>query len=320
MEPKGDVWSNIKSEISPNSGINPDTSTLGSNGIASGNISWLSTIIVGSIITATIVVGYFYFENKTDEKKLESISEKVETSSQDNQKEVLEKPIQENNELVSAEEARLKKSLPENHSEEEMNAKANQDKPIINTSVIDDDSNAHDFNASAEKINEDESEVNNPIDELSGESNSTATTENVDNEVLSKNSTRIEDNTDKSETKETTLNSSENSESIEKVKNPEDLIFERLNAYQLPNIFTPNQDGKNDYFEIDIEEVVIDAIEVAIFDITGNLIKSWKTLYGKWDGTLADGNPAPTGLYLYQIILKKEGVLVPRKGFITLNR
>lgn|GEM_PF-6096352 len=85
-----------------------------------------------------------------------------------------------------------------------------------------------------------------------------------------------------------------------------------------PNIFTPNQDGKNDIFRIDGE---FEKLEVAILDQSGKLIHQWEGSYGFWDGTNPDGSYASTGIYFYIITYKIEGKTETiKKGTLTLKR
>lgn len=68
----------------------------------------------------------------------------------------------------------------------------------------------------------------------------------------------------------------------------------------IPDLFTPNDDGYNDFFEIPFLEDFPDAT-VKIFNRWGSLIYE-TTNYSEnpWDGTY-DGEPAPTGVYFYII-------------------
>jgi gliding motility-associated-like protein len=93
----------------------------------------------------------------------------------------------------------------------------------------------------------------------------------------------------------------------------------------IPNAFTPNGDGKNDYFYImggmpgDIikDFSVFDRWGSKVFQIQ-NSIPNY-TNYG-WDGT-TKGTPAPTGAYVYVVVIKStSGEEKIYKGSIVLIR
>jgi gliding motility-associated-like protein len=67
----------------------------------------------------------------------------------------------------------------------------------------------------------------------------------------------------------------------------------------IPNIFTPNQDGKNDVFTL-ISNHVID-VEATIFDKTGRKVFQWNGVDGGWNGKLSSGENAQEGTYFYHI-------------------
>ncbi len=71
-------------------------------------------------------------------------------------------------------------------------------------------------------------------------------------------------------------------------------------AFQLPNIFTPNNDGINDYFKAKKLSPGIEKIDLQILNRYGKII--WKTTDPnfQWDGKVMGTNqPAPDGAYFY---------------------
>jgi gliding motility-associated-like protein len=86
----------------------------------------------------------------------------------------------------------------------------------------------------------------------------------------------------------------------------------------LPNVFSPNGDGKNDLFSW--VENAVKNMQGIIFDRWGKKIYEWEGLNNKWDGKF-NGNEAPEGVYFYVIvgtdILDKS---FERKGTVTLLR
>lgn len=65
-----------------------------------------------------------------------------------------------------------------------------------------------------------------------------------------------------------------------------------------PNCFTPNGDGKNDFFKPEFTNMT--NIQVWVFDRWGLLLTSWEGLEGRWDGYY-EGNKCQTDTYVYKI-------------------
>ncbi|MDH5661918.1 MAG: gliding motility-associated C-terminal domain-containing protein [Elusimicrobiota bacterium] len=78
-----------------------------------------------------------------------------------------------------------------------------------------------------------------------------------------------------------------------------------IESIQPDKIFTPNGDGWNDYFEIQYANPKDGNVSGKIYDLKGALVAGMEkganedTL--KWDGRDTSGNPAPGGVYIYQI-------------------
>lgn len=99
-------------------------------------------------------------------------------------------------------------------------------------------------------------------------------------------------------------------------------IIECLPASQLnvPTIFTPNGDGKNDLFDILTLSKFIEIQEFRVFDEKGNLVFSSEH-GGAWNGVTPSGIDAPEGNYLYQIQARDlRQQPVEKSGFIYLRR
>ncbi len=88
----------------------------------------------------------------------------------------------------------------------------------------------------------------------------------------------------------------------------------------IPNAFTPNGSGTNDYLKI--YGVGIASYELFIFDRWGKLIHSAKNREEAWDGTNdATGEPAPQGIYVYKVsIIDTGGNIHNRFNHITVIR
>lgn len=86
----------------------------------------------------------------------------------------------------------------------------------------------------------------------------------------------------------------------------------------VPNAFTPNGDGVNDYFKVGT--VFLKDLQIVIFDRWGNQVFESFNPDFRWDGTMG-GTPLPEGVYVYNITgHDHENVPIARKGSITLLR
>ena len=95
----------------------------------------------------------------------------------------------------------------------------------------------------------------------------------------------------------------------------------------MPNIFSPNGDGQNDYFSLSTYsgfDVLIKSYRV--FDRWGSLlyaVKDFPVQAGDsywWDGTVA-GTPAPGGVYAYHILIEyADGASAVFTGDVTIVR
>lgn len=70
----------------------------------------------------------------------------------------------------------------------------------------------------------------------------------------------------------------------------------------VPNVFTPNDDGKNDEFKVAYRSLV--SFKAKVFNSWGRLVYSWNDPSIGWDGTI-NGKPAAAGAYFY--IIEAEG-------------
>ncbi len=92
-------------------------------------------------------------------------------------------------------------------------------------------------------------------------------------------------------------------------------------SFVIPNVFTPNNDGENDIFHMNVSNA--ESIEIEIFNRWGNLvgqISSTDPSYG-WDGTNMAGTPAPDGVYFYTYkIVDLQGEEFTGHQYIHLER
>ncbi|MEO1805148.1 MAG: gliding motility-associated C-terminal domain-containing protein [Bacteroidota bacterium] len=86
-----------------------------------------------------------------------------------------------------------------------------------------------------------------------------------------------------------------------------------------PNVFTPNNDNRNDQFAIRMNS--IEQFEIRIFDRWGREVFYSVDPGFFWDGNRQNGTPAPEGVYVYQIDARTfNGQKVEQKGTVTLVR
>ncbi len=96
-----------------------------------------------------------------------------------------------------------------------------------------------------------------------------------------------------------------------------ELFFDLDLSYLIPNAFTPNEDGVNDFWKIGIIEYHPEAI-VKIYDSRGRLLfESGRGYPEPWDGKY-EGNYVSMGTYYYLIYLNDEDK--PLTGHLTLLR
>ncbi len=92
----------------------------------------------------------------------------------------------------------------------------------------------------------------------------------------------------------------------------------------LPNVFSPNNDNKNDIFTVFTNDCVEKITQFQIFDRWGNLVFQQKDLLPNqnqgWNGTFR-GQNMNSGVYIYFLeILKKDGNTTNLKGEVMLLR
>ncbi len=99
------------------------------------------------------------------------------------------------------------------------------------------------------------------------------------------------------------------------------VVVDMPSNLEVPNVFTPNGDGVNDYYILhtanlkDIQCSITDRWGVTVYEVetaTGNI---------HWDGKTPAGKEVPTGTYFYIIkATGTDGKAYEQKGYITLLR
>ena len=88
---------------------------------------------------------------------------------------------------------------------------------------------------------------------------------------------------------------------------------------RFPNVFTPNGDGINDVFTFRAEKVK--SFECYIFNRWGQLLYSWNTPSGGWDGRTFAGEEVREGNYYYVLkAVNHDRQTIEKKGEVMLMR
>ncbi len=87
----------------------------------------------------------------------------------------------------------------------------------------------------------------------------------------------------------------------------------------VPNAFTPNGDGRNDFFNV-VSKGSIEIIQFRVYNRWGKLIYDNEDPNNGWDGT-DNGTPAPSDVYVYYIVIRyPDGREFVEQGDVTLIR
>ena len=102
------------------------------------------------------------------------------------------------------------------------------------------------------------------------------------------------------------------------VAKPEIITKEKESTILLPNIFTPNGDGKNDFLSIKIGEVT--EFSVVILNQANKVIYTSSNPNFSWDGLATNGELSPAGTYVYYISAKDlNGKLLTKYSSLTIS-
>lgn len=85
---------------------------------------------------------------------------------------------------------------------------------------------------------------------------------------------------------------------------------------EIPNVFTPNQDGANDFYTVTGKGII--EYNIVIVNRWGNVVYESNDITTSWDGT-SNGNPCVEGVYFYIIKAKSSTQEYNKQGHITLN-
>lgn len=97
------------------------------------------------------------------------------------------------------------------------------------------------------------------------------------------------------------------------------LTYEIMEAmYDIPNAFTPDGDGENDNFNV-VSEGLVEVLEFKIYTRWGEIVYDNENPTNGWDGT-KDGEPLPTDVYFYKIMVQTTSQSETFEGDVTLIR
>lgn len=98
-----------------------------------------------------------------------------------------------------------------------------------------------------------------------------------------------------------------------------DSLARKINVTEIlevPNVFTPNMDGHNDYFKVRTNGV--NNYEFSVYSKSGVLVYKSEAAIINWDGRSLSGVEMQPGLYFYVIQQLDGEPMLERKGFIQL--
>jgi gliding motility-associated-like protein len=92
-----------------------------------------------------------------------------------------------------------------------------------------------------------------------------------------------------------------------------------VQGIDIPNVFTPNGDGVNDFFVIDNHGM--QTLQTLIFNRWGEKVFEWNTTHTDWDGKGLDGEDVSEGVYYYILTaVGEDGHPYEERGAVTLIR
>jgi gliding motility-associated-like protein len=85
-------------------------------------------------------------------------------------------------------------------------------------------------------------------------------------------------------------------------------------SFEVPNVFTPDGDGKNDNFIVRSNGVT--PLDITIFDRSGNIVYRHSSPVISWDGRTAGGTRVRPGVYYY--VISSSDPLYNKTGFVRI--
>jgi gliding motility-associated-like protein len=100
-----------------------------------------------------------------------------------------------------------------------------------------------------------------------------------------------------------------------------EVVINGLYLFYVPNTFTPNGDGNNDYFIPTGDGVDWTKYNLMIFDRWGEKLFETNDIMQGWDGTF-NGTPVQTGVYIWKVKAKEfyRNIKTEHSGHVNLLR
>ena len=312
-DPGANAWANIQTGLSAGT-----TSAT----VASNSVSWASSAIVGVVITAVAVGGYFFFNNE-GEKKIQPQQVEIEetTSTVGVEQSTREQNTESSNgeAFTKSSEDNLKKSEIEEVKIQTTKKREDNNKSI-NTETIDDSKQSAEISEEIEEKSIDQilAEHQQFLDEqAAANASSNNGAEDSKREITLPVKLDNEEKT-KVEEKNSTNSSEDQFTEVARIKAEQKKIADQV---VFPNVFSPDLDGTNDMFKMMVDQSIpIDNIQVSIVDLNGKIVGGFTGIYGGWDGRMPNGNLAPAGWYTYQAIIYIDGQRIPKINGFNLKR
>jgi gliding motility-associated-like protein len=262
----------------------PSTSTAATTGVG-----LVTKIVIGISVAASLVTGIYFLQAENKVPEVSKVPENYMPS--------VAKPGEESdNKLENSEvESKTKNAFEQKYQEQPIQKENSIESEVINNS-----------NSSIIAL------VTNEVD---------LKTQSILNE---ENSSKQESaKSEKNNQELPTVNETKDSTPLENVNpspvvNSPNLPKESSIQVTLPNVFTPNGDGANDYFQINMEE--INEFSVVVLNENGQVVYQSQDSDFKWDGYSPNGVKVPQGTYVYYITGKdSKGKLVSKHSRLVVK-
>lgn len=342
------VWNNVQQSLNTSAASTGSVAT--SIASKSALIKIAAAIVFSSAIITSIVI---YNKNKTPEKdenatlliindKPTIVAEKTELNTLNNNNKLI------NNQIINQKENKNKEvitaaSLPSTNKETSIKTTANQTEkttnPVVNTSKTKNEttsiqSPANNPHPSSPSTVENEAKIeplnvvvktnikkgNAPLSvELSAEGNATNYTWFFNDGSPTAEQKIAYHTFTEPGVYEVVVEASDNNKQVKKVSLKIEVTSALASSLSpIPNIFTPNGDGKNDILKIEGENIA--SFQAIIMNQNGKVIFEWQTIDGFWDGRDMSNNPLPDGTYVVSgLATGIDGKKHPIKQFVTLR-
>jgi gliding motility-associated-like protein len=307
-DPGANAWANVQASISPGAASGTAATSAG---------SWTSTVIVGAMITAVAIGGFYFFKNEGEKKSItkqqdiEVINETSDNAPINSEETTVLETATNSTKITDAQKIESnRKNSAETAIDESIRKTAD---PTDKVKVKKDATVESSDPVIAEKS----------IDEILAE-HQKFLNEQAATSVSSKTEQPEESNKTQVKIPSPVINdpnvsaSSENNNSDTGFKEEQQKIAQQV---IFPSIFTPNMDGSNDKFKMTVEKsMTIDNIQVSILDRSGKVIGAFTGIYNGWNGNLLNGSAAPAGQYAFQAIIFIGDNQYRKLGGFTLTR